>query len=65
MLKHLLSTFPLLLLSLGLGVSADAICEQTIDSLLEVLESDPSVQQQVRHNSFISFHMSLKVKTFS
>ena len=65
MLKYLLSTFPLLLLSLGLGVSAYGICEQTIDSLLEVLESDPSVQQQVRHNSLISFHMSLQVKTFS
>ena len=49
----LLQTWVLLLLSLGLGECAD--CDEatsgTIYSLLEVLESDPSVQQQVRHRS--------------
>ena len=54
MMKHLLlQTWVLLLLSLGLGECAD--CDEatsgTIYSLLEVLESDPSVQQQVRHRS--------------
>ena len=46
----LFHTWALLLFSLGLGECAD--CDEatsaTIYSLLEVLESDPSVQQQVR-----------------
>ena len=51
MLKLLLfQTWALLLFGLGLGECAD--CDEatsaTIYSLLEVLESDPSVQQQVR-----------------
>ena len=49
MLKLLLQTLALLLLSLGLAVCSD--CDEatssTIYTLMEVLESDPSVQQQV------------------
>ena len=53
MLKLLLSTFPLLLLRRGLGASAacDEATSATIYNLTEALESDPSVQQQVRHKS--------------
>ena len=50
MLKLLLQTLTLLLLlSLGLGECSDCdeVTSSTIYTLMELLESDPSVQQQV------------------
>ena len=49
MLKLLLQTLTLLLLSLGLGECSDCdeVTSSTIYTLMELLESDPSVQKQV------------------
>ena len=55
MLKLILQTLALLLLILGLGECSD--CDEatasTIYNLMEVLESDPSVQQQVSRGELL------------